>query len=148
MSVILENKLLLLKLNQLIRIEYLTTDHIPISSRDAATRPLLPIRARCNAHEAPGKVVTVQLRSVSHALVLTLQKHQSKYQNWCDLAAYISATIEGDHVDCLYEIDLLKAAMMRLQLAHVCFFASRVRLRNLPANYSTVGICCVIILRQ
>jgi len=42
-------------------------------------------RAGLNEHEAPGKVVTsrppkrlAQLRSVSHALVSTLQKHQSK----------------------------------------------------------------------
>jgi len=55
MSVILENKLLLLKLNQLIRIEYLTTDHIPISSRDAATMfvPIAPYQGKMQCTRGP-----------------------------------------------------------------------------------------------
>jgi len=59
-------------------------------------------RAGLNEREAPCKVVTArppkhlaQLRSVSHALVSTLQSTGKNRQNWYDLAAYISEKIWG-----------------------------------------------------
>ena len=69
-------------------------------------------------------------------------------QNWFDLVAYASETIGvtmygGSHV-----VDFFKHAMMRLQFAHVRCFACRGRLRNLLADCSTVGLCCVTITRQ
>jgi len=60
-------------------------------------------RAELNEREAPGKGVTArppkrlaQMRSVSHALISTFQKHRSKNVNWYDLAACTSvADIQG-----------------------------------------------------
>jgi len=43
---------------------------------------------------------------------------------------------------CSYVVDLFKDAMKRLQFAHVRSIACRGRLRNLLADYSTVGLCC------
>ena len=59
--------------------------HKLLERAHTSTLPLPPFRARLNEREAPGKVVVArppkrlaQLRSVSHTLVSTLQKHRSK----------------------------------------------------------------------
>ena len=45
-------------------------------------------------------------------------------------------------------VNLFEHAMMRLQFAHVRFCACRGKLRNLLADCSAVGLCCVTIVRQ
>ena len=72
-------------------------------------------RAGLNEREASGKVATArppnrfaQLRSVSNALVATLQKHWSKRQNWYDLAAYTSEKIGITMCGGSYVVNLFK----------------------------------------
>ena len=55
------------------------------------------------------------LRSVSHALVSTLQKHQSKRQNWCDLAAYTQRQLGVIMCGGSCVVNLLKQNVVGLQ---------------------------------